>query len=179
MTALEPQQRAWVLAYLETGCRSATEAARLAGYAPGGAPQSVRMAGHRLKNDEKVLAAIKELAEKRVKSGAYLAMSVLREIAEDPTHKDRFKAAVEMLNRAGMIVVQKQEVEHKHLMDAREVAAGIRQFAKELGLDETKLLGAAGYTDVDFEVVSPISDTPQLTAPEEPVMSSAGLEDLL
>lgn len=173
---LSPQQRAFVMAYLETGARSASEAARLAGYAAGGQEQSVRAAGHRLLQRDDVLAAIRELADRKVKTGAYVAMAVLLEIAQDASHKDRYKAAVEIANRSGMIVAQKVEHEHSVTPDAKEVIAQIRALGKELGLNETKLLGAAGYTDAEFTVVK---DQPLLTAPEDPAMSSAGLEDLL
>lgn len=201
MRKLSPQQRAFVMAYLETGLK-ATAAARLSGYG-GENPQSVRVQAHRLTRNEDILAAIKELADRKVKTGAYIAMSVLLEIAQDPSHKDRYKAAVEIANRSGMIVAQKMEVEHKHEMDAKEVIAQLKAFAKELGLNERQVLGSAGYTDAQFELVSPpvdipvkspdadiphlseertqISDKalPQLTGPQEPAMSTAGLEDLL
>lgn len=173
---LSPQQRAFVMAYLETGARSATKAARLAGYAQGGATQSVRAAGHRLIQREDVLAAIKELADRKVKTGAYVAMSVLLEIAQDSTHKDRFKAAVEIANRSGMIVAQKVEHEHRVELTVKETVAQLKAFAKELGLNEKQVLGAAGYTDAEYEVVS---DQRVLTDAREPAMSSEGLEDLL
>lgn len=173
---LSPQQRAFVTAYLETGARSASEAARLAGYAAGGQEQSVRAAGSRLLQRDDVLAAIKELADKKVKTGAYVSMAVLLEIAQDTTHKDRFKAAVEIANRSGMIVAQKVEHEHRHELTVKETVAQLKAFAKELGLNEKQVLGAAGYTDAEFEDVT---GQPLLTDEREPDMSSAGLEDLL
>lgn len=176
MRKLSPQQRAWVQAYLDTGCKSAAQAARMAGYSATGGGD--RVTGHRLVHNEDVLAAIKELADKKVRTGAYVAMAVLLEIAENPTHKDRLKAAIEIANRSGMIVAQKIDVEHKHTTDAKEVLAEIRALAKDLGLnavETAKLIGNAGYTDAEFQVV-----TPALTDAREPAIATAeGLEDLL
>lgn len=179
MAKLSPQQRAWVNAYLDTGCKSKTLAARMAGYAVEGREQSVRAAGYRLAHDEDVLAAIKELADKKVRSGAFVAMAVLQEIANDATHKDRFKAAVEIANRTGMIVAHKVEHEHAVSLDAKQVYEQIKELARELNMTPTqaaKLLGTAGYTEAEFV---PVEAQQVLTDAREPAMSSEGLEDLL
>lgn len=172
MTALEPKQRAFVLALVDTGGQDATKAARMAGYG-GENPQSVRVTAHRLTHDAKVLEAIREVADSRIRSEALMAMEVIVEIAKDVTHKDRFAAAKEIANRSGLMVVNKVEHAHVHRTeDEDEKIKRIIQLAKGLGVDPRTLLGSAGVTlDAEFEVVQSVA----LPAPG----SAEGLEDLL
>jgi hypothetical protein len=171
MLALNPQQRAFVLAYVETGGQDQTRAAHLAGY--GGTDNSRRVQAHRLAHDDKVLRAIREVADKRVRSGALLGAEVVLEIAKDPTHKDRFKAAQSLMDRSGMLVPTKVEHEHIHRTEADdERIARLIGVARQLGMDPRQLLGSVGVTvDAEFKVVD--------TTPAPPEMSAAGLEDLL
>lgn len=185
MIALNPQQRAFVLAYVETGGQDQTRAAVLSGY--GVTPGSQKVAGYRLAHDPKILAAIKEVADQRLRSGALLGAEVLIAIAQNPVHKDQLKAATELLNRGGLIV--RQEVEHIHRSETEaEQVKKIVSLARELGLDPKQLLGSAGVTvDADFKVVSNGKGQPQpepeepeeVDAEFEPAASAAGLEDLL
>lgn len=166
MRALEPKQRAWVRAFHETGGQDNTRAAAAAGYAPGN-PAGQRQAGWRLAHDGKVLKAIREVAEGRIRSGALMAIETMIAIAQNPTHKDQFKAAVEVANRSGMLVINESKMVVEHRYSDREEVERVRKFARELGLDATKLLGSVGYIDAEFEVVQD----------SEP--STAGLEDIL
>lgn len=171
MAKLSPQQRAWVQSYVDTGGKSATASAGAAGYAPGNY-DAQKVQGWKLKHNPDVLAAIRELAEKRVSANAAYAMDVLVEIAQDPTHKDRFRAATEIANRSGMIVAQKVEHTHEVGVTGLAMVDRIKLLAKSLGMDPSHLLGRA-YTDAEFVEVK------ALPAPAEPAMSAVGLEDLL
>lgn len=139
MLALNAGQRRFVVALLETGATDNTAAAGLAGY--GGTEGSRRVAAWHLAHNPKVQAAIKEEADRRLRAGALLAASALVEIAGDMRHKDRFKAAVELLNRAGLIV----QTEHKVIVEdnrlTQEIEAGIVALANRLNIDPVKLLG--------------------------------------
>ncbi len=163
MLELTPQQRAFVLAMLDTGGQDNSKAASLAGYG-GDNPGSDRVQAHRLAHSPKVLAAIKEEANKRLHSGAILGASVLIEIARDVCHKDRYKAASELLSRGGLIMA----TEHKITVERKDdqaMIAKITALATQLGLDPKQLLGQAAPTiDAEFEDVTP---------------TAAGLEDLL
>lgn len=163
MIELNPQQRAFVYALLDTGGQSNTKAAALSGYAPGN-PDAQRVTAYRLAHDPKVLAAIKEEANRRLHSGAILGASVLLEIANDPTHKDRFKAASELLSRGGLVMATEHKVTVEH-RDDKGLIDKITVLANSLGLDPRQLLGnAAPAVDAEFEDVTPSTD---------------GLEDLL
>jgi phage terminase small subunit len=140
MLALTPPRRRFVVALLETGTDDNSLAASMAGF--GGTQDSKWQAGHRLSRDPKVQAAIKEEADRRLRGGMILAASALREIVASPTHKDRFKAAVELLNRGGLIV----QTEHKVIVEdnrlSDEIEAGIIAMAQRIGVDPTRLLGS-------------------------------------
>lgn len=182
MRKILPQQRAFVMAYVETGGIDATAAARAAGY--GGTPGAQRVAGYRLTHDEKVLAAIKEEADKVVRSGVLLGAKTLVEIAANPSHKDQLKAATELMNRSGLLLATQHNVNvNVNLTDDREIAADITAMARKLGLDPRALLGQAGLKylpapdtiDAEFEVVEEGGEETE----EDPTMSAEGLEDLL
>lgn len=111
MRALTMPQRAFVVAMCETGGQDHSKAALMAGY--GGTENSTKVAACRLAHDPRVLEAIREEAEKRLQSGAILGASVMVEIAMDKLHKDRFKAADNLLNRAGLLV----ETQHRVIVE--------------------------------------------------------------
>lgn len=170
MLALSERARAFVVALTIAG-GDQEKAALAAGYGsesatPQQAKVAAHMAGYRLMRDKRVLAAIKEEAERRLHSGALLGASVLIAMANDPMSKHRFKAAVELLDRAGLAVTTRHEiaVTHETKTDKQQIETIIRQ-AKQLGLDPRKLLGNVGVVlDAEFEVIEGSAD---------------GLEDLL
>lgn len=171
MAALSPLQRRFVIAMCETGGGNASLAYRMAG--PNTVNENtIKVAASLLLHTDKVLLAIREEADRRCRSGAILGASALSEIAMDTTHKDRFKAASALLDRAGLGLVQKSEVVHVHKND-EEAIERIRTLAKVLGLDAQKLLGHAGAT------VSPPAEAPLDVEFEDVTPSTDGLEDLI
>lgn len=163
MRNILPQQRAFVLAYVLIGGASGSQAARMAGY--GITPASTRVAAYRLTHDEKILAAIREETDKKMKGAVLLGGSVLEEIARDPLHKDRFKAALALMDRGGMALVNETKLTVEVVGREAKIEK-VKELAREFGMDPRKLLGQAGvdYEDAEFEVVAD---------------GSEGLEDLL
>lgn len=159
MRDLTDKQRRFVIAMCETGGANYAKSARMAGYQ--GNDNVMRVQGHRLAHDEKILRALREEADRRVRSGALLGASVLIEIANDPLHKDRFKAADRLLERAGLLVVQTNKTIHEHTVNDEDVKLKIMAACKELGLDPRKFLGDAvpgalpAPIDAEFTVVDP------------------------
>lgn len=134
MLALTEAQRAFVIALVTTGGGNNAQAAAIAGY--GGSDVAQRVAGHHLAHNPKVQEAIREEAEKRLRSGALLGASVLIEVAMDPLHKDRVKAAESLLNRSGLLVETQQKITVEHI-DSRSTAEIQRQtlaLAERLGV---------------------------------------------
>lgn len=142
LSRLTEKQRRFVEAYLTTGGQNESEAARLAGYSQTN-PNGCAVEGFRLMRNDKVIAAIKEEAAKRINGGVLLGASVLVEIASDPLHKDRLKAAQSLLDRGGMMAISKSE--HLHIIEDNRSDAELIQFitaqAKLNGLDPKSLLG--------------------------------------
>ena len=100
MLALPEQRRRFVIAYTQSVSGNATEAARLAGYSD--SSEGAKVAAHRLLHDERIVAAIQEWTERAVFGrGAYIGIQALIEIAADPEHRDRFKAADSLADRTG------------------------------------------------------------------------------
>lgn len=175
LAKLLPQQRAFVRALIATGGGDNTKAARLAGYG-GTNPQSAHVQASRLAHNPKVVEAIREEAERTIRASVALGAGVLVEIAKDAMHKDRFKAANALLDRGGMLLVQKSEVLHHHLTDEKSVTERITVLAERLGLDPVLLLGNVG---------SPVGRLASLSGPvvdaefTEVSTGAEGLEDLL
>jgi hypothetical protein len=149
MLALTPRQRKFVTVLLTSGRNNHAAAAGLAGYQ--GTADTLAVTGHRLAHDQRVLRAIREEADRRIRAHAVLATSVLIEIAEDPMaqNKDKLKAVEMLLNRGGLhaITESKQIIEH-HDLSGKALIERARQLAGELGMDVTKLLGTAGVSEV-------------------------------
>ncbi len=178
MRQLNGSQQQFVIAMLETGARNATEAARIAGYG-GEHPNSVRTAASNLMRNTRVMAAMREEADKRLNSGAILAASALIEIAGDPLDKNRFKAAVELLNRAGLIVETRHRVVVSDNRTTEEIQQTILQLAKQNGVDPRIYLGTlatsvtveeakkADATDAEYTEVSEVRKNGELDAGDE------------
>jgi len=149
MLDLTEPQRMFVLHYMNSGGVNAAEAARKAGY--GNSQETQAVSASRMLRQPRILAALREVADHRLKSGAILAASAIVEIANDPMHRDRFKAATELLNRAGLVVETVSRVITEDHRTVEEVERRVRDLAVRVGIDPEKLLG--NFKVVDAEVV--------------------------
>ncbi len=172
MAELPPRQQAWVRRMVETGGTNGLACAMDVGYT--GNRKTLSVTAHRLAHDMKILAALKEEADKRIRSGALIGASVLIEIAGDTMHKDRFRAATELLNRAGLQVVTEHKVTVTNSGDEKAMIERIASMASQLGLDSKKLLG--GFVEAEFTEVTAL---PAPTADLGSTDGTEGLEDLL
>lgn len=160
MQVLTENQQRYVVALVEQGGRNATMAYQKA---TGCTPENAQKNAWRM-NTPSVMAAIREEADRRLRSGAILGASVLVEIAEDVLHKDRFKAAIRLVESAGLIVATQHNVTVEDKRSSDEILRAIGRIAKEGGLDMKTVLGDKVATAIDV-------------AYDE--LSSEGLEDLL
>jgi len=167
MRACTEGQRKFVIALLESGGTNHAKAAAAAGY--GGSENAQRVAGHRLAHNPNVIAAAREEADRRLRGGAILGASVMIEIASDPMHKDRFKAADRLLGSAGLnLETVSRHIIEDHRSD-NELLMAIATIAKKNGLDPSKLLGRP----LDKDIVD--AEFTEVEAQE----SFDGLEDIL
>jgi phage terminase small subunit len=147
---LTEPQRAFVLAYAQQGGENAAEAARRAGYGNTNADQA--NIASKLLRSPRILAGLREVADHRLKSGAILAASVLVQIAQDPMNKNQYKAATDLLNRAGLVVESVSRMIVEDHRTPEEIERRIRDLAERLGVDPDKLIGQSTVVDVtDYE----------------------------
>jgi phage terminase small subunit len=141
---LTPKQKRFVLAYLDTK-ESVAECARAAGYL------DPYHAGYQTMRLAHVQQALHEEATKRLRAGAALGTRVLIEIAEDTSHKDRLKAARELIAHAGLAPMMEQKITVERTdMSAEAVRAEIRLLMAKIGPAAHRLLESAGIVDAEF-----------------------------
>ena len=154
MLALNERQRKFVHALMMQARKSNSRAARMAGYS---ATSSLllRVTGHRLAHDPKVIAAIREETASRIQSSALMAADVLFEIANDPkqTTKERRAAAGMLLDRGGFGPQQHINVTKTVTdMTGEAMLERIKMLAAKNGMDPAALLGPntieAEFTEV-------------------------------
>lgn len=154
MLALNERQRRFVHALMMQARKSNSGAAKLAGYSARSGV-SLRVAGHRLAHDAKVIAAIREETANRIQSSALMAADVLFDIANDPKQaaKERRAAAGMLLDRGGFGPQQHISVTKTvNDMTGAAMLDRIKALAAKNGIDPMALLGPntieAEFTEV-------------------------------
>lgn len=166
MMVLRERQRKFVIAMYEFGNANLRQAAIAAGYT--GTDEVLRTTGWRIAHDPKVKEAMLEHANAMAGVLQSVALSALTDIVKNPAHKNRFQAAIEIMNRTGMQVVQKIDVTKRDesLTDAALLERA-KQLAQTLGYsqEQTKdlLKGAGVVIDAEWHEVGQAA----LTAPDE------------
>lgn len=138
MAALTERQRRFVLVYVESGDTNATRVAMKAGY--GRTYASTRVAGCLTMQNPKVKTAIQEECRRRLDMMGPVGLMALSQIAADPCHKDRLKAAEMILNRVGLNAVSEHRVIVDNIGD-REMIEYLRERAKQEGRPDDAFLG--------------------------------------
>ena len=145
MLALKEKQRAFVTCLLlePPGHGAQVNAARRAGYGTA-KKKPVHMANiaSRLARHPKVVAAILEESRKMLRTGSPEAVNALIAMIRDPNHKGHLRAVGMMLERTDPTVYH-QHVTVERKQSEEEMVEFVRRFAKELGVDESKLLGCS------------------------------------
>jgi phage terminase small subunit len=120
------RHRAFVRALYQVkpGHGSGVKAAKLAGWgSTTSSPASLATIASRLAHDERVLAAIREEDEKRIRSSAPRAISALSALVENPKHKDHARGIAMVLDRVHPAQTQHTvKVEHSATPDFKETA---------------------------------------------------------
>jgi phage terminase small subunit len=123
------RHRAFVRAlYQVEPCHGANvKAAKLAGFGtPTSSPQSMATISSRLAHDERVLTAIHEEDQKRIRASAPRAIGALSRLIETPSHKDHARGIAMVLDRVHPAeTVHKVDVNHKH-----DVTPGFKETAE-------------------------------------------------
>lgn len=140
---------AWLMA---CGARSATAAAKGAGYSDvkGGA----KVRAHELMHNPKVLEAIVEASRSVLLGLAPMAISAARRILEDPKHPSHGRMVEAVLDRTGFSAKTEHKVTVEHTADLRELEDFARRLAAETGVSADRLLGVNAPKLIEGQVVS-------------------------
>jgi hypothetical protein len=157
MTALTPAQRRFAMAAVMFPFAKDWQIAKAAGFSDR-SHGYLRKAACVMFHDEKILAAIRECADKLVRSSAMLGVATIKKIAGRDGAKDQFKAAAWLAGMNDFAVAQNINV--KQTVTDKTGAAMMERFealAKKHGLDPMKLLegspGAKVVVDAEFSEV--------------------------
>jgi phage terminase small subunit len=155
MLALTAAQRRFAMAAVMYPFAKDWQIAKAAGYSDR-SHGALRVSAHRCFHDEKVLAAIRECADREIRSGSMLGVATIKKIVRRDDHRDQFKAAVWLAGMNDFAVEQKISVkqEFRDTTD-RGSEDRIRLAAKKLaalGFDPVMLLAAleAPVTEGEF-----------------------------
>jgi hypothetical protein len=128
------RHRAFVRALYQVkpGHGANVKAAKLAGWGqPLSSPQSMATIASRLAHDERVLAAIREEDEKRIRSSAPRAISALSALVENPKHKDHARGIAMVLDRVHPVeTTHHVKVEHDATPSFKETAQVMERIAE-------------------------------------------------
>jgi hypothetical protein len=144
MASLTADRRKFVHALIQLGPNK--HAARMAATAAG---YTNPVYGYELMREEGIIAALREEATKKLAGAALLGVQVMMDIAQDPMHKDQYRAAKDLAAINGFTAEQKIVVEHLD-RDGRQLIGQIREMAGQLGMDPRQLIAAAGIIEAEF-----------------------------
>ncbi len=146
MSSLTPKMREFVIGMLQEGTnpKAAQKVAAAVGFHS--------FYGYELMRNEKILAALREEATKRLAGAALVGVNVMLAIAQNPQHKDQFRAAKELAAINGFTAEQRIVVEHIS-QDSKDQIRQIKEMAAQLGLDPAQLIRGAGIIEAEFTEV--------------------------
>jgi phage terminase small subunit len=138
------RHRAFVRALYQVkpGHGANVKAAKLAGFGtPSSSAQSMATIASRLAHDKRVLEAIREEDEKRIRSSAPRAISALSALIENPKHRDHARGIAMVLDRVHPVetVVKVNHDATPALRATADVLARIATLAAQAGIDVSKL----------------------------------------
>lgn len=153
MLACNAAQRRFAIAAVMYPLAKDWQIAKAAGYSDR-SHGALRVTAHRLFHDEKVLAAIRECADKEVRSGAMLGIATIKKIVRNDMHRDQFKAAAWLASLNGFAVAQNINV-NQTITDqsGKAIMEKIRALAEKHGLKQQLLGSGPPAVDAEFSEV--------------------------
>jgi hypothetical protein len=126
------------------------EAVRKAGFGgPKTKPSTLAQIGWKLMRDDRIIAAVAEESRKLLRSGAPEAVRALRNMVNDPAHKDHARAVGMVLDRMDPVTTHQHiDVIHKHVDPDQEALEELRAL-RQLGVTREKMLETFGYNGLD------------------------------
>src|SRR5882757_36779 len=154
MRALSAPRRRFALAAVQYPLAKDWQIAKAAGYSDK-SHGALRVRAHENFHNEAVLAAIRECADKEVRSGAMLGIATIKKIVRNDLHRDQFKAAALLAGLNRFTVDQNINVNQKITdTSSKAIMERIAALSQKLGVDASRLLGpAAAVVDAEFSEV--------------------------
>lgn len=160
--------RAAVLAYVGGGGgnkgrtdKGYSTALKAAGWE--GTDGAIKVAAHRFFHDQRVQAAIVEVAKAHMLHALPLALAAQEEILSDPQHKDRATILKSVMDRTGLHAVTEEKVTHEVEISADSIEEA-KRIAQRLGVTLASLLGRRIAARVMPAAVPQVEHTPVLDA---------------
>jgi hypothetical protein len=143
------RHRAFVRALYQVkpGHGSGVKAAKLSGWGqPLSSSASMATIASRLMHDERILAAIFEEDQKRIRASAPRAISALSRLVENPKHKDHARGIAMVLDRVHPAETRHQVDVHHHAVDHSAEAVAQLRMLKSLEVSRSKLEEVFGFS---------------------------------
>lgn len=160
------KHRAFVLALYEIkpGYGAHVKAAKLAGFGTEtSSSKSWSVIASRLAHDEKILAAIHEEDQKRIRASAPRAVGALARLVEDPSHKDHARGIAMVLDRVHPVETHHAVDVHHHVVDHSAEAVAQLRMLKSLHVPREKLEEVFGFSGLSrYERLLEIEDAKKL-----------------
>src|SRR5262249_28777543 len=144
MRAPNPMQRRFVMEWAvgPIGYGAKTRALRAAGY------KYTEARAGQLWANPKIQAALLEVGGKRLRLDAFTAIRTVRQIANDPNHRDQLKACLALLDRGGWATQSHHTLTVEHAQEllvvaTDEVLQRIATLAEKAGLNPVLQIEAA------------------------------------
>ena len=151
MLACDPAERRFALAAVMYPLAKDWQIAKAAGYSDR-SHGALRVCAHRLFHRERVLAAIRECADKEVRSGAMLGIATIKKIVRNDAHRDQFKAAALLAGLNRFTVDQNINVNQTVRDESGQaLLSEIKRLADKMGVPVQNLLGGPKPQVVDAE----------------------------
>jgi hypothetical protein len=142
------RHRSFVLALYEVprGYGANVAAAKMAGFGTSkSTPKSWSVIASKLAHDERILAALAEEDQKRIRASAPRAIRALQHLIEDPEHKDHGRAIGMVLDRVHPTEQRHVHEVHHHIDHDAEAIAHLRML-KGLDVPRAKLEEVFGFS---------------------------------
>jgi hypothetical protein len=156
------RHRAFVRALYQVkpGHGAGVKAAKLSGWGqPLSSSASMATIGSRLMHDERILAAIFEEDQKRIRASAPRAINALTRLVEDPKHKDHARGIAMVLDRVHPAESRHLVDVHHHAVDHSAEAVAQLRMLKSLDVPRSKLEEVFGFSGLSrYERLLEIED---------------------
>jgi hypothetical protein len=156
------KHRAFCLALYELprGKGAQVNAARMAGFGTSkSSPASMYVIASNLAHDQRILAALHEEDQRRIRASAPRAISALMNLIETPEHKDHARAIGMVMDRVHPAETRHTVEVHHHVDHDAEAVAHLRML-KELDVPRAKLEEVFGFSGLSrYEQLLELADS--------------------